>query len=147
MAAFIFRNTDGEVSSLHGLKDSPSLSKAEREQRARYRRRIYSILSGMGSFEYVGADKDAPLTFNEYTTEQFDKVLKATRKFKGKAPGTRINTDNIRKILKMGNSGVENQIAAAIKRDLKLDGYSEQKGKVDVARNPGYTEIQYLIGS
>ena len=143
VAAFIFRNTDGKVSSLHGLKDSPSLSKAERDQRARYRRRIYSILSGMGSFEYVGADKDAPLTFNEYTTEQFDKVLKATRKFKGKAPGTRINTDNIRKILKMGNSGVENQIAAAIKRDLKLDGYSEQKGRVDVARNPGYTEIQY----
>jgi len=142
-AAFIFRNTDGKVKSLHQLKDSLSLSKAERDQRAKYRRRIYSILSGMGSFEYVGANKDAPLTFNQYTTKQFDDVLKATRKFKGKAEGTRINQNNIRKILKMGNSGVEQNIASAIKKDLKLDGYSETSGSVQVARNPGYTEIQY----
>tara|TARA_R110000765_G_scaffold10876_1_gene33290 strand:+ start:1715 stop:8155 length:6441 start_codon:yes stop_codon:yes gene_type:complete len=142
-SAFIFRNTDGKVKSLHQLKDSLSLSKAERDQRAKYRRRIYSILSGMGSFEYVGANKDAPLTFNQYTTKQFDDVLKATRKFKGKAEGTRINQNNIRKILKMGNSGVEQNIASAIKKDLKLDGYSETSGSVQVARNPGYTEIQY----
>lgn len=74
----------------------------------------------MGSFEYVGANKDAPLTFNQYTTKQFDDVLKATRKFKGKAEGTRINQNNIRKILKMGNSGVEQNIASAIKKILSL---------------------------
>lgn len=143
VAAFIFRNTDGNVKSLDQLKDSPALSQKERDQRAKYRRRVYSILSGMGSFEYVGADKDSSLTFSEYTSEQFDKVIKATRKFKGKGRNTKINRDNIRKILGFGNSGIENRIAGAIKRDLKLDGYSQRVNNVDVGRNPGHTEAQY----
>jgi len=146
-SAFIFRNTDGRARSLHQLKDSPSLTQAERDSRARDRRKIHSIISGMRSFEYADSDS-SPLTFGVYTEQQFDDVIKGIRKLydaKGTKKTKRVNTDTVRKILNLKNNATENGIAGEILNDLESRGFiaRDSKSGFKISRDPGYNDIQY----
>jgi hypothetical protein len=140
--AFILRNTDGVIKSLHGLKDNKNLSNAERTKRARYRRRIHSILSGMRSYQYEGTT-DA-LNLNMFTQAQFNQVIEAVKKSRLK----RIGPDNIRQILGMGNSKIEQSIASKILKAMDQRGYATRVTQKDKTRpyevrDPGYNEAQY----
>tara|TARA_R110000824_G_scaffold59492_2_gene159708 strand:+ start:16571 stop:24721 length:8151 start_codon:yes stop_codon:yes gene_type:complete len=146
--AFMLRHTEGRVKGINQLKDLQSLPAAEREQRARDRRQVRSIMSGMKAYEYARTPGD--LSLNVFTQEQFDAVIKGTRRSGKKG----INGDLIRKILNeqaensgynFGNSQTEQDIAYELMKRLRDSGYATGSNLKEglSPRRPGFTEVQY----
>jgi len=125
-AAFVYDQTGGRVSRLEDATPAE-------------RRRMRSVLSGMRVHEF--ADDEVGVEMPMFTNAQFNEVVKKTRK------SANITQSSVRKILGMGNSKIEKNIARDIIKKMGDRGYASRSGKgksrplkpVDT----GFDEIQY----
>ncbi len=127
---FVLNQTNGRTSNIQ---------ETDRTER----RRIKSVLSGLKVQEYVEEDGGASMPM--FTRKQFNDAVKRTRNSKS------IDTDSVRKALRMGNDNIDKAVALSIVKAMESKGYAQRpkkkvgaKGKRPLrSRKTPYNESQY----
>tara|TARA_R110002110_G_scaffold14530_5_gene67283 strand:+ start:3356 stop:11011 length:7656 start_codon:yes stop_codon:yes gene_type:complete len=127
---FVLNQTNGRTSNIQ-------------ETDSAERRRIKSVLSGLKVQEYVEEDGGASMPM--FTRKQFNDAVEGTRNSKS------IDTDSVRKALRMGNDKIDKAVALSIVKAMESKGYAQrpkkkvgEKGKRPLrSRKTPYNESQY----
>ena len=105
---FVLNQTNGRTSNIQ-------------ETDSAERRRIKSVLSGLKVQEYVEEDGGASMPM--FTRKQFNDAVEGTRNSKS------IDTDSVRKALRMGNDKIDKAVALSLVKAMESRGYAQRPSK------------------